>query len=197
MISALQLANVLETVTVSAAFIVLIFWVIRSMRVDSLRQKLFALRDEMFDFAFAGNISFNDPAYKLLRDQMNGLIRYAHQLTLFRLLISVCIRTTLGEESSLKWNNAWKDALTNLHDDKLRTEMLLFHDRAMHNALKHLVLGSPLLLSIIGMAMVFIVIGRAGRASYTNLRQLSRAASRLVLVGPLDPRKLEEEAVGA
>jgi hypothetical protein len=38
----------------------------------------------MFDYAADGNISFNDPAYALLRKSMNGFIRYAHTLTFFR-----------------------------------------------------------------------------------------------------------------
>jgi hypothetical protein len=43
--------------------------------LDRFRQDVFGLRDELWDFAASGQISFDDPAYRLLRQLMNGFIR--------------------------------------------------------------------------------------------------------------------------
>ena len=50
--------------------------------VDSFRQQLFALRDELFDLAADGEIPFDSPAYLLLRSTINGFIQYAHKLSI-------------------------------------------------------------------------------------------------------------------
>lgn len=47
--------------------------------VDRSRAHLFALRDELFDLALNGEISFEDPRYRQLRQQINVLIRFAHK----------------------------------------------------------------------------------------------------------------------
>lgn len=39
---------------------------VRSLLLDSLRQKLFAIRDDLFDFAADGGISFEDRIYREL-----------------------------------------------------------------------------------------------------------------------------------
>jgi hypothetical protein len=53
-------------------------------RIDTYRQRLFGVRDDLFDFAASGGIKFDDPAYTTLRDLSNGLIRFAHRLTFTR-----------------------------------------------------------------------------------------------------------------
>ena len=74
-------ANVLQFSVVAACWAFLFLKMIPEMRLDSFRQNMFAIRDELFDFAADGNIAFDHPAYMMLRNQMNGFIRYAHHLT--------------------------------------------------------------------------------------------------------------------
>jgi len=61
---------------------ILIFWLVPDYRVDAVRQKLFSIRDSLFDEAAAGKISFDDPSYRMLREQINNFIRVAHKLNL-------------------------------------------------------------------------------------------------------------------
>lgn len=91
--TALQIANVLQLVVVVALSLFVLFRALPTYRVDSFRQMMFCVRDELFDFAAQGNVSFNDPAYILLRQQMNALIRYGHQLTVFRMVMTYVINT--------------------------------------------------------------------------------------------------------
>jgi hypothetical protein len=64
----------------------LYFFCWREHRIDTYRQRLFAIRDELFDYAASGAIKFDDPAYTTLRDLSNGLIRFAHRMTFTRVL---------------------------------------------------------------------------------------------------------------
>ena len=66
---------------------VCIFW--KEYCLDVFRHNLFALRDELFIYAGGGKISFQHPAYRMLRDRMNSSIRYGHELTLSRLLLAM------------------------------------------------------------------------------------------------------------
>ena len=67
-------------------------WLYRDYRVDLFRERLFALRDRLFEVAASGKIAFDDPAYGSLRSMLNGYIRFAHRVS-FPLLIFASRRT--------------------------------------------------------------------------------------------------------
>jgi hypothetical protein len=189
----LQIANILQTSVVLALWLILVFKILPTRRVDSFRQKMFCVRDEVFDFAADGNISFDDPAYVLLRKQMNGFIRYGHQLTVFRMIMTMAINTVSGHGAKMSWNEDWESSLVKIQDDDVRAKMRGFHERGTTIAVKHLIWGSPLLWLAISLAVgVLIAHGAA-----LGTRQLLRAAANKVFVGPLDQRLIEEAAVGA
>ena len=52
-------------------------------REDLFRQRMFDLRDQLFDLADTGTIDFNHPAYGLLRQTMNWFIRFGHRIRFF------------------------------------------------------------------------------------------------------------------
>jgi len=189
----LQIVNALQTSVVLILWLILIFKFLPTHRVDSFRQRMFCVRDEMFDFAADGNISFDDPAYVLLRRQMNGLIRYGHQLTVFRLIMTTAINAASGRTPKMSWNEAWESSLERIRDDDVRAKMRGFHERGMMIAVEHLILGSPLLW--IAISLTGLVLAVHGAALGT--RQLLKSAASKVLVGPLDRRLIEEAAVGA
>jgi hypothetical protein len=60
----------------------LVFFAYQAYRVDKLRQDLFTIRDQLFDEALNGNIAFDDEAYKISRQMVNGMIRFAHRLSI-------------------------------------------------------------------------------------------------------------------
>lgn len=68
-------------------FFVFCFW--RDYRLDALREDVFKLRDELFQFAASGAVGFETDAYKILRARMNAILRYAHLLTMTRLMVYV------------------------------------------------------------------------------------------------------------
>lgn len=187
----LQLANVFQNAVIIFLGSIVVFKLVPDSRLDSFRQNLFAIRDEMFDFAAHGNISFEDPAYRLLRTQMNGLIRYGHQITFFRSILSALIRRISGSAEPRPWNEAWEKAIANVEDGATKAKMEEFHNRAVLLAVKRLLLGSPLLwIPLVLTALVLLAQGAA-----SGLRQLLSVASEKVLQGPLDHQLLEELAV--
>ena len=84
-----SIATVIMSTIALAGLWFLIFWLYRDYRLDYFRDKLFALRDELFDMALRGEIDFNHPAYGLLRTILNGTIRYGHRLGLIEIIISI------------------------------------------------------------------------------------------------------------
>lgn len=73
-------------------FGLVLLWVVyyfgwRLYRIDNVRHDLFELRNELFLYAAEDGISFNHPAYVALRRRIEALIRFAHTMTLSRVLI--------------------------------------------------------------------------------------------------------------
>jgi hypothetical protein len=60
----------------------------RDYRVDLFRDRMFALRERFFDEAADGCLSFDNPAYQLVRTTMNGFIRFGHRVSLTSTLIT-------------------------------------------------------------------------------------------------------------
>lgn len=55
-------------------------------RTDLLRYRLFIARDKLFKQAQEGAIEFNSPAYGMTRTTINGMLRFAHEVNIFRIL---------------------------------------------------------------------------------------------------------------
>ncbi len=192
MLTPTQLANVLEFFVVAALWASLIFGIIPYARLDGFRQKMFAIRDEMFDYAADGNIGFDHPAYSLLRQQMNGFIRYGHQLTVFRFLMTVIAHKIAGRQTTATWFSEWQKALDSIDQYSVRKKLEDFHDRGMRLAIKRLLVGSPLLWMIF---LLFTVVVLAEGAA-KGLRQVARLAADRTFTGPINDRLIEEAAQG-
>ncbi len=70
-----------------ALLVIWIFSLFPDYQTDAFRQKMFKLRDDLFDDAANGKISFDDPAYGMLRGAMNGFIRFGHRLNIWQVLL--------------------------------------------------------------------------------------------------------------
>jgi hypothetical protein len=192
MITALQAAQVLQTCAVGILGITVLCKILPMLRLDCFRQKMFSVRDELFDYAADGNISFDDPAYILLRRQMNGMIRFGHRLTLFRGLVTWLMSKIAGYPEST-WNDSWTRALANIGNNQVRERMEAFHNRSMNAAAKHLISGSLVLCVALGIAAAIIALTGAA----LSVRQLMKAAAKEILSGPMDQRYIEEDVVGS
>lgn len=192
MITDLQLANVLQFSVVAGFWVFVFCKMIPDWRLDSFRQNMFAVRDELFDYAADGKIAFDHPAYLLLRRQMNGFIRYGHHLTGFRGILTVAIHKISGSPPRTNWNAEWQEALNSIAESAVRQELEQFHHRGMMLAFKRLLQGSPLLWII---TLVFMVqLSFQGAAN--GVMQLVKTAAKKVFTGPINDRLIEEAAQG-
>lgn len=66
----------------------IIFGPYNRYRIDRFRHEIFSIRDNLFLAAADGKISFDSHAYLTTRTMLNGMIRFAYQISLVRLLIS-------------------------------------------------------------------------------------------------------------
>ena len=125
----------------------------REYKVDSFRQSLFAVRDDLFDYADSGRIDFNDPAYTLLRNLINGLIRFAHRLTFARVLILVV--TGQSNYSPMEY---WTKDIRRLPSD-VQQKLMSVHGEIVKALAKQVILWSPigLIVSGISIAVSFVV----------------------------------------
>lgn len=80
----------------------------RAYRLDLLRFVIFQARDNLFTAAADKKlISFDHPAYGMTRQMLNGMIRFAHGLGVWRGIALLMLRSWLGDadESSRFWRN--------------------------------------------------------------------------------------------
>jgi hypothetical protein len=111
----------------------------RTYRVDTLRQTLFALRDELFDCADNDLVSFEDPAYRILRERINSIIRFAHELTLTQLPFLRLAAKRIHPRDRQDWKGA-VDSLPNVQTREVLNDI---HTKVQRLLREHLV-NSPL-----------------------------------------------------
>ena len=138
--------------------IVTAFWIIffeyPNSAIETTRNRLFSLRDELFELAQKGEIPFDSDAYKFARGMVNGMIRYAHDISGLQLLMALLTRTKstvlLGEETQRKWVES-QSKLT----EKNREQVKAIVDRATDEMMR-LVVARSLILSLVW-TLIFIV----------------------------------------
>jgi hypothetical protein len=193
MMDAKTIALVIQSCICVALIIFVLFKFWSEARLDAFRQKVFALRDELFDFAADGHISFDDPAYRLLRQSMNGKIRYAHQLTFFRVNMTMIQVNLATHTPKVTWSEDWQKALERLRDDDVRRKLEAFHDRAMLLVVDRLVLGSPVLLGLVICSVPFLML----RMGWLNLKAIVKKAPLFTVSHVFDTQMIENEAAAA
>lgn len=140
---------------VALAFLwMLLFWCYAQYRIDKFRQDMFALRDELFDEARSGRISFDDPAYKHLRDSINGFIKMGHRLSMFQMIAFQVVAAKYSRRE--RKNSVWENLLAR-HDKEIRVFLDSFQSRMHLCVIDQVVLGSPLItLSIVVPAICLV-----------------------------------------
>ncbi|MGY1458184.1 hypothetical protein ACW5F0_05975 [Luteimonas sp. A534] len=138
--------------SVSAAFIVLcaliIFREAPRSAIALARNDLFKARDQLFRVAQSGAVGFDHEGYRAARALLNGLIRYAHDLSLSQLVLTRVLAKLRGVTISTR---DWDCAIASLPED---AKPLVQHvlDDAMLSMLRLMVTRS-LLLSIVAVAL--------------------------------------------
>ncbi|WP_263351186.1 hypothetical protein [Acidicapsa acidisoli] len=171
-----------------------VFW--KPQRIDILRESLFELRDELFDLAASGKVSFEDPAYKQLRLLINGTIRFAHMATLPVLLTTSLMLRNSNPRSYQDWLRSLESVPA-----EVRKDLKNIHSRVFTAYFRHLVGGSFILVGLglsIGVAILaksafsFLTGKRRGPLMIGTLsRLMDKATRKAASVAKASPERLE------
>lgn len=147
---------IVQSILSLLVLVVIVFALWPNQRVDLFRQQMFALRDELFDYAMNGHIAFDSPAYQLLRNLMNGIIRYAHNLSFYR---STLLQWKYQNDYTRKpWSEAWEHALQQIADKDTKRQMEEFHSRAKMLVVSQMVLNPGLVILFLPTIVLLIML---------------------------------------
>lgn len=177
------LAIVLAPYLFLAAIWYTFFWLFRRYTIDDFRERIFAVRAELFDLADSGQIPFNHPAYQLLRRTMNGYIRFAHQVSLFN---AILIPSALSDdEDRTSFVEAWDEKTEGLDSD-IKKQLNRLLGRMGEVVLVHMIKRSPILSFILGILILVLAIPLVIAKGYDALKNRLMASYGQRIKGRLD-----------
>ncbi|HSU15427.1 hypothetical protein [Longimicrobium sp.] len=175
------------TTALSLFFVsVLVFVLYRDYRIDLFRQRMFALRDELFDFAAIGGIEFDAEAYGITRSTLNGFIRFGERVTLGSAIVAG-IAYRKAEHERLAFNLQLREAMADLSPDQRKTIDSIVARMGAY-VTEQVVLTSPFLLILLIPATTVLVASVAG--GHLAAKMLSVSPVRKML-NPLESLALE------
>ena len=138
-----RFANLLLVAANFSLLCVVLFWCWRRYRIDALRDRLFLLRDELFDYALSSELSFGDPAYVMLRRSINSMLRFAHKISFTRtLLVAVLTYRVTNRDILSDYDREWEDALSGLENDEYRQKIKDLHEKVLLTVGQHMAIGA-------------------------------------------------------
>ncbi|WP_243350899.1 hypothetical protein [Stenotrophomonas acidaminiphila] len=126
----------------------LVFNIYPHSAIAMARHNLFNLRDELFALAEEGKLDFKSPGYKAMRMMINGLIKYAHDVSLTQIFITQFITKIRGQQRPSHAD--WDRAIAKLSDEE-KEHVQRIYRMAMVHMIRLLVTKSVLL------SMLFIL----------------------------------------
>ena len=156
------------------------FWI--PYRVDYFRQRLFKLRDELFESAAAGNIEFTHPAYTDLRLTMNALIRYGHRVTILRIVMSMVSLARSGNSHVVNGYAAWREQTERIENEETRNRIYAFRNEISKIMAAHMILISPMTLAAICAIAIYLKMHEGIKKSFSEARDAARERIELLNV---------------
>ena len=152
-----QEVAVVVRATLTAIVVVLLvrkYW--RESLIDDFRHRLFVLRADLFDYALSGEIGFRDPAYTMLRESLNSILRFADKITPTRCLVITVFSRPIQDSGFVERHvREWSDALNALESDAARERVEKIHEQALLEVGRHMILGQlPLVLLLSNMLLM-------------------------------------------
>ncbi len=165
----MNLTNFIVTV-VSAMGVWTVFqWFYRGYRVDLLKDRLFAIRDDLFDLARHGRVSFENPAYCMLRTTLNGFLQEGPKLGIVTIAMS---GRRVSEEQVDSFRDRWAVAMDELRPSE-QEELVRLRDRMNFVILDHVVFSSFAMTMTILPVLLWLLLHRIGKSAVTSLRRLT------------------------
>ena len=170
---AIEIINLSIGLFILWAFVYLCY---RDYRLDIFREELFIVRNELFEYAASGALPFDSPAYSLLRNFVNQMIRYAHSLTFTRYITVVIINSIHGDGRH-NIIMEWKKAVARIESEEVRNKLYGFHNRIATSIAGQIFRRSVVLfLLVIMLGIVFWLLGSRRKEtdiiSHENIEKL-------------------------
>ena len=194
-----HIAEIVQLGLALSAFWVLLF-LSKAYRVDALRDRLFAVRQKLFDYADSGEVEFSDPAYTKLRHLLNSLIRFAHHLTFTRFALGVVWVSRSDPALSDRPLEEWRRAVSRLPSES-RERLEEIHAEALVLVVRHLITGSPIMVGVGILFTLWLVVHGVTRFSLRLLAErlpgLDSLQSQAIMADPLERKFLRDGAAPA
>ncbi len=142
------------TTAINTSLIIVMFfsliwvWIFsyRSYFIDDFRDRVFHLRDELFDLAAQGNIAFDHPAYYRVRQLMNGSIRFAESISIWYFIYTNNFMK--NDKESSKFLNELKADIETIENIEVQKKIKYFLNCHRLEVIRHIVMKN-LFLNII------------------------------------------------
>ncbi len=135
-------------------FYLLWHWLWVPFYLDNFRSKLFNLRDELFDFACQGGVSFSSTEYCRMREWINSTLRFAHRITVTDIAFIFFAMLKLDNSESEKDQFNIESIVGSIEDKKTKTYFIELKDKIGLETAKFFILRSPSLWFVFG---VFVI----------------------------------------
>lgn len=152
--------NLLTCIHLALLYLI-VFVLYPKYRVDALRHRLFVIRGELFDFALANGLAFDDPAYVMLRSSINSTLRFAHKVSIVRFLVlSAAVRWSSCSEMISDRDRRWQAAIGGVAVAEHRQKIIELHEQALLTVARHTLLGS-----------IYPILQRVNVGAFSRLQQ--------------------------
>ncbi len=150
-------------------------WLYPEYATDIFRQRMFALRDRLFDEALEGRIAFTHPAYGMLRSTMNGFIRFAHRISLGQMLWIMMVPS--AQPDSRAFTQRWESALSTL-DPNTRDHIEQYLQEMNWLVIRHVIRRSPFFftMAIFPAVLMSMIIRRIKTMAHASLDRIDTVA---------------------
>jgi len=152
----------------------LLYFGVREYRIDSVRQRLFILGDELFDYAAEGKVDFSDPAYGRLRTLVNSLIRFAHKLTFTQLMFATIAGTYCPPGLADRPHHRLIRSIDALPSEEAKAKLQDIHRRAAMAVIRHMLVGSPLMFLYVTGYILWAIVVHGAKHSMAALPPIDR-----------------------
>lgn len=142
------------------------FYFVKEQRVDTFREELFCIRRDLFLLAASGEISFDSHSYVELRYRINGMLRFAHRISLPASFVAAKLAEINPDKTNIYDN--WKKSLEDVPVE-VRAKLNSIHSRMFRAYMNHLVHGS-VILSFVTFAFIVKAAVLAVGASFSKKR---------------------------
>jgi hypothetical protein len=150
----------------------LMFFCWRELRLDSLRDSLFALRYRLFMYAATNGLPFDHSTYRMLRDLINGMIRFAHKITFTRLFLAFVSQAIHPDPRFMEPMQQWREAVKKLPEESGKA-LTSIHDDMFRVVMKHMAISNPVaLIAFVLLLTIRVVVQVCTRGATQNLSVL-------------------------